>query len=406
MTQTTLELNLTVLHPKQQEIAHHPAKHKVVCAGRRAGKSKLCCSHAIFRAIAYREPVWWVAPTFRNTKAAWRELVTLVEPIRRTVNVYKDDFLIEIKGGGGFVQVVSAAEPDNMRSVGLGGYIFDEAAYGEARVHTEVLLPALLDFDGWSMLISTPNGFNWFHQEFQRGIAGEQDHASFHFTTYDNPHLKKSAIDALRANMTEKAWRQEIMAEFVADALSVFRNIAGCVYHEPEAEPLAGHDYVIGVDWGRKHDHTALSVWNVTERREVALDRFSQVGFGIQSGRIRALVDHWQPTLVIAEENGIGMANVERLQDMGIPMEAFKMSMQSKKLVVEEFALALERGEAGITDHAVGNGELQAYQENVTVKGNIQYSAPDGGHDDTVVARMLAWHTMAEAIGDPFILDW
>lgn len=418
----TIDFRLPELHPKQLDIALSPAKHKRVCAGRRGGKSKLCCSIASLRALAEREPIWWCAPTFRNTKAAWQELTTLARQLGKLVKIYKDDFLIEYprtKGpndSAGFVQVVSTAEPDNMRSIGLGGLIYDEAAYGAERAYTEVLQPALLDYaDSWDMLITTPNGFNWFYREFKKGQDGVEDYAAFHWTTYDNPFLPggKKAVDALKHKMTEKAFRQEILAEFVADALSVFRNVAACVHQDALTGPIPGHTYVMGLDWGRKHDYTAVSIWDVEDRREVVLDRFNQVGFGIQRGRVKALAEHWNVSQILAEENGIGMANVEQLQADGLPVTPYKMSWQSKKQLVEALALALEREEVGIVGEQVSEHaktaieEMLAYQELVNPQtGVIRYSAPEGGHDDTVIARMLGYHLIGDAIGEPFILDW
>lgn len=411
----TIDFRLPELHSKQREIVESTAKHKRVNAGRRGGKSRLCCSIASLAALEEGIPIWWCAPTFRNTKAAWNDLTAVARQLGKLVKIYKDDFLIEYprtsasRMSAGYVQVVSTAEPDNMRSIGLGGLIYDEAAYGSQRAYLEVLQPALLDFDGWDILISTPNGFNWYYREWKKGQDKEDGYASFHWTTYDNPFLPggAAAIDALRGRMTEKAFRQEILAEFVADALSVFRNVEACTHRDELDGPIPGHSYVMGLDWGRKHDFTAISIWDVEDRREVYLDRFNQVGFGIQRGRVKALAEQWNVTDILAEENGIGMANVEQLQLEGLPVIPLKMSWQTKKQLVEELALGFERSEVGVLDHKVANEELMAYQELVNPQTNVvRYSAPDGGHDDTVIARMLAYHVLGDSVGEPAILDW
>lgn len=401
----TLEFKLAELHPAQQQIAVCSAPRIRAACGRQFGKSKMCCSIGSGRALAYQTPIWWCAPTYRNTKDAWRELWALAQQIKRYVKIYIDDFLIEYPGGG-YVQVVSAASPENLRGAGLGGLILDEAAFAPREVYDEVLTPMLLVRDGWDIHISTPNGFNWFHEEYQRGNAGNPQYAAFHFTTYDNPYIKREVIDRLKTTMTEKAFRQEILAEFVADALSVFRNVDGCIYHDPEAHPLPGHEYVMGVDWGRKHDYTALSVWNATEGREVQMDYFSQVGFALQAGRVEALAQAWGVTSILAEENGIGMANVERLQDMGLPVTPFKMQTASKKLLVEAMALATERGEIGLVDDAYANGQMKAFAEELTPSGNIRYAAPAGGHDDCVIARCLAYSMLNTGVIEPVFFDW
>lgn len=414
ITNQTIDFKLRPLLEWQQRVDASGAQVKTVAGGRRGGKSIYCGQKISLSALEMQQPFAWFVPTFRNATFAWSEMSTLARQLGKHARIYKDELKIEFPRtrsntlSAGFVQIISTSDPDNMRGFPLGGAVLDEAAYIQQRAYTEVIQPSLLDLNGWTLMVSTPNGFNWFHTQYLMGERREEGYESFHFTTYDNPFIPAGGIDRLRRTMTEKAFRQEILAEFLADALAVFRNISGCIVHDaPPSERVPGHEYVMGVDWGRKHDYTAICILDETDRREVALDRFSQVGFGLQMGRIQALFDIWQPHTILAEENAIGMANVERLQDMSLPVQAFKMTQPSKKLLVEQFALATERGEVGLLDDTVANGELLAYQEVVNpASGLVRYSAPEGGHDDTVIARLLAWHLISEELGDPMVLDW
>jgi len=47
--------------------------------------------------------------------------------------------------------------------------VIDEAAYVDEAAWTEALRPALTDRRGSALLISTPNGLNWFHAAWLRG---------------------------------------------------------------------------------------------------------------------------------------------------------------------------------------------------------------------------------------------
>ena len=47
--------------------------------------------------------------------------------------------------------------------------------------------------------------------------------------------------------------------------------------------------------------------------RMVALDRFNQVGWALQRGRLRALCQRWRPGVIWAEANSIGAVNIEAL---------------------------------------------------------------------------------------------
>jgi len=43
-------------------------------------------------------------------------------------------------------------------------------------------------------------------------------------------------------------------------------------------------------------------------------------------------------------------------------------------------------------------GELQAYEMERLPSGMLRYSAPDGMHDDTVMALALGWQALAKPV--------
>jgi hypothetical protein len=402
----TIDFKLRKLHPAQERVAKSSAKHKRVRAGRRFGKSLYCASDAVLTALQMRYPVWWVAPTYNNTLAAWKELTDLARQFGKFARIFKSENLIELPGGGS-VRVVSGAEPDNVRGSGIGKLILDEAAYVESRLYKEVLLPMLADMDGDTTMISTPRGYNWYYDEYMLGEGSRlPGYESFHFTSYDNPTLKREFLDGLANQMTARAYQQEIMAEFVADALSVFRGVQDCIHYNTYAEPIAGHTYVMGVDWGRKNDYTAISVWDVDERMEVDLDRFTDISFGIQFGRLQALAAKWGVSAINVEENAMGFGNIEELHKRGLPVTATHMTQPSKKRLVELFALAIEQGTVALLDHKEANDELVMFEEEVTQNGVVRYHAPQGRHDDTVIARMLAYDLIGSDIAEPSFLSF
>ena len=63
------------LHEAQQIVKDAPARWKILCAGRRFGKSRLgvqlCIEHALDGGR-----VWWVAPTFAIARVGWRDVVS------------------------------------------------------------------------------------------------------------------------------------------------------------------------------------------------------------------------------------------------------------------------------------------------------------------------------------------
>jgi hypothetical protein len=146
------------------------------------------------------------------------------------------------------------------------------------------------------------------------------------------------------------------------------------------------------VDWGRDHDYTAIAIIDAETKHMVALDRFHQIGWELQRGRIAALYNTWHPAVIWAEANSIGQPNIEALQAEGLPVRAFFTTAQSKKPLIESLALGIERREIALLPDDVLLGELASYQLERLPGGGYRYSAPSGGHDDTVIATALAWH--------------
>jgi hypothetical protein len=70
----------------------------------------------------------------------------------------------------------------------------------------------------------------------------------------------------------------------------------------------------------------------------------------------------------------------------------FTTTATSKERLIQGLALALEKGEIAILPDPVLIGELQAYEQDRLASGRFRYSAPPGGHDDTVIALALAWY--------------
>ena len=76
-------------------------------------------------------------------------------------------------------------------------------------------------------------------------------------------------------------------------------------------------------------------------------------------------------------------------------MRPFETTAQSKPPLIESLVLAFEREEMQWLDIPVATAELEAYERKVSqTTGRSQYSAPEGMHDDTVMARALALHGM------------
>ena len=382
----TMTLVPPKLHDGQMKVWRHPARFQVMACGRRFGKSRLGALMCISMA-AQGKRAWWIAPSYPMAAIGWRMLKRLALQIPG-VAVREMDRQIALPSGGS-VQVRSADNPDSLRGDGLDFVVLDECAFIKEDAWMEALRPALADRQGRALFISTPKGRNWFWRLWQH--ADDAEWQAWRFTSYDNPYIKASEIDAARRSLPERVFQQEFMAEFLEDGGGVFRRVLDAVLAAPQEKAQNGHEYVIGVDWGKSSDFTVLTVVDATTGEVCCMDRFNQIDYAVQVGRLQALTERFNPYSVIVERNSIGEPLIEQLVRMGLPVQPFQTTNATKAQAIDALSLAFERGEIRIIDDAMLIAELQAYEMERLPSGLLRYSAPDGMHDDCVMSLALAW---------------
>lgn len=334
--------------------------------------------------------VGWIVPTYRNARPVWRFVEQVLAPVADSVRQSRVDMTVQFPSGG-WLSVYTGDNDVGIRGEAFDVVIVDEAAMIREETYTDVLLPTLADRDGKITLISTPKGKNWFWREFVKAQRDGNEMAAFTAPSNANPMPSiRRAFEMAKTRVSQRTFQQEWLAQFVDDGGGVFRRIFEMSTAQRQDEAVAGHEYVIGVDWGRTNDATVFSVVDVTAREQCYQDRMLDVDYGLQRSRLVALWERFGEPRIIAEYNSMGGPMVERLQSDGLPVTAFQTTMQSKMQIIDALALAFERGDIHILNDPQLAVELQAYESKQLLTG-IRYGAPEGMHDDTVMALALAW---------------
>lgn len=325
----------------------------------------------------------------------WREVVKTFAPViaRQNATERRLEFTT-----GGVLEFWSLDNPQAGRGRKYKLVIVDEAAFVPALIEAWdfAIRPTLADLVGNAWFMSTPKGRNGFWQLWQRGQdAHEPDWASWQMPSEVNPSIPPGEFADMRRG-PERVVAQEIDARFIDDAGGVFVRVMDAATVTPVDAAQPGRQYVAGVDWGRSNDFTVFSVIDVAARSLVYLDRFTDIDYEIQTGRLRALNARFRPTVIMAEMNSMGGPIVERLQSEGLPVEGFTTTAKTKEVVIRQLEAAFSNSEIGIVPDPVLIGELQSYEQERRSVG-WSFSAPAGGHDDTVMALALAWHCVAGA---------
>jgi hypothetical protein len=360
-----------------------------VCCGRRFGKTELAVWRLSHEAHSGKR-VAYFAPTYKMLTEVWRRLKAVLRDSIKYKN--ETERRIELTTGGS-IDCWSLENADSVRGRKYHGLIVDEAAM-VAYLNdkwSESLTPLLTDYQGWAWFLSTPKGHNDFWRLWTRGIdPSYPDWQAWQYPTVSNPYIQPSEVDLQRSMLPARSFEQEYLAEFIDDAGGVFRGVAD-VCTLPQRTPYSG-DFVMGVDWAKSHDFTVISLIDRETKKQVFMDRFNQVSWEVQRGRLIEIYRQWKPSVIYAESNSIGEPNIEALQREGIPVRPFETTALSKTPLIDALSLAIERKELTLLNNDVQRAELQAYQMERLPSGKYRYGSPDGGHDDTVMALALAWH--------------
>ena len=343
-------------------------------------------------------PCAWFSPTYKQLAPVWRELQNRLAPVQATVSQMEHRLGLI---GGGSIEMWSLDSPDAGRGRAYARVVIDEAALvaNLREAWEQSIRPMLTDFRGDAWFLSTPKGIaSYFHDLYSRGSDPlDAEWASWQMPSSSNPFIPAGEIDSARGDMTDLAFSQEYLAQFVSWEGSVFRRITDARWDMP---PDAHTGAIIGVDWGRTQDFTVFIAIDV-DGRVVGMDRFRGIEYTIQRGRLRAFWDRVcgsrRNVPILAEVNSMGGPVVEQLMRDGLPMVPFVTTNASKAAIIDMLALAFERGRIRIPDDPVLVGELQAFEGKPLPSGMTRYSAPAGMHDDCVMALAIAWSGYIQA---------
>ena len=199
----------------QGQVFEDRSRFRVLVAGRRFGKSYLSCVELLRGAIENPgQTYFYCAPTYRMAKdIAWKVLKRLVpKPWIKSKN--ETDLKIELVNGS-MIELKGTENAMALRGRSLSGVVLDEAAFMDSEVWFEVIRPALADKQGWALFISTPDGTaSWFYELWQYADSDDDDWERWCFTTIEGGNVPAEEVEAARAQLDARTFRQEFEASF------------------------------------------------------------------------------------------------------------------------------------------------------------------------------------------------
>ncbi len=385
------------LHEAQQTVKDDPARWKILCAGRRFGKSRLGVQLCLEQALDGGR-VWWVAPTFAIARVGWRDVVAAASefPKEAGVNIKIGDMEVTFPSGGS-ISVKSADNPQRLRGEGLNYLVMDEAAFVREETWTEVLRPTLTENKGQALFISTPIGMdNWFYHLWEKAETAE-DWARFQYPTVANPIIDPAEVESAREDLGELVFAQEYLAEFISEGAQIFRSswfnyykpgvgtlwADGKKYKESELQRFATVD--LAVSTKESADYTVISCfgYHADDDKLFMLDMFRE--------RVEA------PDIVPQIERMVGIHNLEWV---GIERAGYQLAIvqfaRRQGIKIKELRADKDKRSRALPLSAKMERGLVYFPKNADWVSEVErelLTFPIGVHDDIV--DTLAYATLA-----------
>ena len=359
----------------------------VVSAGRQCGKTYLGIAVIFLKACQQNKSIsWWVAPTYQNSKMAFRRFSDLLNQHEMKYKTNRADLFIELENGS-LIFFKSSEREEGIRGETIDGImVIDETGLTRRDSWMYALRGTITATEAPVLFIGTPKGKNLFYELYLKGQdPGENNYKSFQFESRVSKYFSKDEWEDVK-KLPERIFRQEYKAEFIDDGGEVFRNISACIKGNLDT-PRKNKSYYAGVDLAKSHDYTVICILN-QDGHMVAFDRFNDISWTVQKKRIIDLCSQYDAYTLI-DSTGLGDPILDDLLNH-MRVEGFKFTNISKRQIIENLSMSIEREEISFPDIPELINELNIFTFDQTPSGLIRYSAPEGLHDDIVISLALA----------------
>lgn len=367
-------------HAGQKAVLESSAKWRVLCCGRRWGKSVVCQILSIETmlkggSVCYLTHIYSLADSFLEdfTRLIPHELIISLNKSKLSINLTT----------GGSIQFFSGESPKGIRGRQFDRVIIDEAAHipDLENIWTGTIMPTLATTNGDALFVSTPNGMNFFHALFLRGKYGEADYESFHFPTHSSPFVTQEFLEATKKSIPEGQYRQEYLAEPLASTTNPFGmyhitlNTLGSLSNLPTI--------AYGIDVASTYDYTVIIGLSSTGRM-THFERF-RGEWSLVKDKIKQLP---KDIVKMMDSTGVGDVVFNDLISSVDNLHGFKFTSKSKPDLMRELIVDVQAGKLKFNDTTAD--EMKVFEYSQTPSGHPKYEAQAGYHDDCIAALALA----------------
>ena len=296
---------------------------------------------------------------------------------------------IAFEGAGSILSI--AQNPSTARGWAADVYFDEFAHHAEDEAMYEAVFPTIA-LGGTVSIASTPLGESGLFWEIFTN-PGKYPDFSRHEVTVEQAVRSGMGIDIdfLKRNMDEEAFRQEFMCQFIDDSTSFFpfQVIRQCIGDAPGT----GTGY-LGVDLGRRHDHTVILILRKLGDRFVisSLEVLKGKSYEYQEDYLRSTIASNDIVAGKIDSTGMGNQFAERLCREFRQLRPIPFSNQSKERMVTQLKRLMESKKVVIPDDTELISSIHSIKKTVTPSRNVIFDAArtSKGHADRFWALAMA----------------
>lgn len=307
------------------------ARFKVICAGRRVGKTRFSLAELLLKAVEPKKidadtGVMFIAPTNKMAMdLAWDQFLYMARPVIVKSNINDQDIRLQ---NGMKVRIRGSDKPDSLRGGKLYHVILDEFQDIKAQTWEYAVQPTLTDLRGTATFIGTPKpDAEEFRRLYDLGQSENDTWKSWHWTTYDNELIEPAEIEMAKATKSTAAFEQEFMASWDTTGANILRlewfkteeAPSGKEYSTYIAIDPAGYEGVTGDDSKKKHlDFFAISVVRVYDDGRWWVQKIDYGRWDVRESAVRVLmaIRNHKPICVGIEKGALSKALMPYLTDL------------------------------------------------------------------------------------------
>lgn len=421
------------LWPHQVEVVRSPARYRVLCSGRRSGKTRVFGILALHRMFAVPgSRVLMVSAGETSVKRTHREIAGMAMASRLTAGAVADDNVLTLTlSNGSQLESVTQSER-SVRSADADLLIVDEAGFVEQGVW-ESAEPVIGARPGARVLISsTPwrGPGHFFHDLWRQGMdRPDAEVAAWHWPTSISPLVDEVWLEGVRERSATDYFEREYLAKWQSQSGAYFTDaelmsaVAGYKLLDPSEvrEQLTAGGRVLpavaGVDWGQARDANALVLVAPMEDHDANADRLGAGGRPYYVPWLRAehqwpwddFIDYvvaacsaYDVHSVASEVNGVGAWPTDDLEARlaarvqggrwgRVLVSKVWTDVRRKQSGFAKIKGLLQRGHLVLPNHPELLKQLRALEFEQTAAGSMRIAVPErAGHDDLALALMQA----------------